>query len=131
MGGPSILTPTRRESARPAWGFLTRARRRDCDASRGDAARMSNASGRVERVQPEPFELRFELGPDALRSAWIGEENGAERDGGGSRGDELERVAAGRHAAHADDRKRRRTGAAEHRGERDRPQRRPRIAAGG
>src|SRR5579859_8292967 len=129
MGGPSILTPTRRESASPSWGFLTQARGRDFGASRRNAARMGNASGRFERVEPEPLELGFELAPDARRGGWIGEENGAERDGGGARGDELERVTAGRHAAHADDRKRRGPGAVEDRGERDRPQRRARVAA--
>src|SRR5690349_17714750 len=73
--------------------------------------------------------LGRELRTDPLRRARVAEENRPQSDVRGARGDQLERVAAGRHAAHPDDREPGRAIRVEDGGERDRLQRRPRVAA--
>jgi hypothetical protein len=82
-------------------------------------------SARLYRV-PEAARngLRRELAPDPSRRLGVEEEHGSEGDGGRSGGDQLERVAAARDAAHADDRERHGAVAGPDGGERDRPERR-------
>src|SRR5207302_247482 len=104
MGGPSILTPSRRGSATLVRGLLP-----SCES---DAARMGNAGNGVQRVEADALQLVRDLGPDPTRRIRIGEQNRSQRDRRGARRGQLDGVPPGRDAAHPDDRQRRRAAVA-------------------
>src|SRR5919204_936148 len=107
------LTTRRRGSSQDFRRFV---RAREC------VVRIGNANSRT---------LLDELRTHAPRCIRICKKHRAERDVRCAGGDELERVAAARDSAHADDRQRGRATAGKHGGERDRLQRRSGEAADG
>src|SRR5438876_3873083 len=83
---------------------------------------VCNPTGFVWTREPESGHLGGELGADSSGGFRVPEENGPERNRGRPAGDQLERVAARRDAAYADDRQRGGPVAGEDRRQRDRLQ---------
>ena len=83
---------------------------------------MGSSAGVERPLEPQPTGLLRKLPADARRRRRVGEENGSERDRGGSRRDQLERVPPRLDAAHAHDGQAGRAVAGVHGGERNRPQ---------